>query len=165
MRFSTYSIKIDPRLGDAIAGSLIFLFGLWIKFWAIPRYVNHEATWGLSSATVPSALSLVLIVLGAYLAVRSIWQLRHAKSRQKMFVGLTPFVILLVSLVYAVFFNRVGFLLSTPWLVFAAFKLLGGEKWWHGIILGICVTGILWVVFRIGFNIGLPAGPLEWILG
>lgn len=166
MRFSTPNLRIDPRLGDAMAGSLIVLFAFWIRFWAIPRYVSHEVTGGLSSGTVPSALSLILIVLGAYLVVRSVWQLRHAGPLQrKMSVRLTSFVVLLAALVYAVSLERVGFLFGTPLLVFVVFKLLGGKKWWQGVILSVCVTGIFWGVFRIGFHIALPSGPLEWVLG
>ena len=92
-------------------------------------------------------------------------RLKQAERPERIPIKPVSFVVLLVALLYTFLLPWVGFLLGTPLLVFVLFKLLGGEKWWQGVILSACVTAILWWFFRIYLHVALPMGFLEEFWG
>lgn len=186
MKAQVFKRGLDSKLADAFAGGFVILFGLWLNFWAIPRYIVYERQFPvLSPESVPAGVSLILVLLGAVMLVKGLLQYRTWKQveqqaqakkdtkaleaiRQKSRrVSIKPvaFVVLLLTILYACFLTEVGFLLGTCVLIFVLFKLLGGKKWWQGAILSVGTVAALWVFFRLYLHIALPEGFFGGLFG
>lgn len=177
---------LNSKLADVFGAGFIIIFGLWLNFWAIPHYIISKFKFaGPPPEAIPSIFSLLMVLLGigllvtsllSYLAFRGRQQLAQTKKDTKALetmvqksrrVSMRPiaFVTLLLALLYTIFLREAGFLLGTSVLIIVLFKLFGGKKWWQGAILGVCVSGILWGVFRIYLHVALPTGFWERFFG
>lgn len=72
-----------------------------------------------------------------------------------------PVYTLIGLLVYALIFNRLGFLLSTFLLVIFLSKLLEHKKWWGILLTAGIVSLAFYTIFDVLLRSGLPKGILE----
>ncbi len=65
--------------------------------------------------------------------------------------------------IYGIALTLLGFLITTPFAMFAFVNTLKGDdevKWWQNVIISIAVTAFLYGMFVMGFQIKLPSGIL-----
>ena len=107
-----------------------------------------------------ASVGLILCGLGTFLTAKE-------PDRKESFLpkgGLKRVLILLaVLLVYVVMLNYLGFLISSPVLLYVVATLLAGEKKLKPIpkiIFSVVTTGVIYVVFVNVLSIMLPMGML-----
>ncbi|WP_127144841.1 tripartite tricarboxylate transporter TctB family protein [Pelagibacterium montanilacus] len=78
-----------------------------------------------------------------------------------------PAVSWIVSAVVAkivLLYSGAGFIIGAGALFGFAARGLGRKPLWLTVLVGVCVTTLLYVLFRHGLGLSLPAGPLERII-
>jgi hypothetical protein len=68
-----------------------------------------------------------------------------------------------VIIAYLWFMPDIGFPLSTFILLVVFFYLLGETRWLFNIGLALASTVIIYVIFKVGLNVRLPLGVLEFL--
>jgi putative tricarboxylic transport membrane protein len=69
----------------------------------------------------------------------------------------------LVSLVYVLTLNPVGYLIGTPLYILAGLWILEQRNWWLNIVVGLVFTIFFYIVFAKGLGVWLPVGPFTQI--
>lgn len=155
---------------DVISSVVLLLFGVWWK-WGAGLIAARDFDNGLSADYMPKLLGYCLLVLSAILLVQSLIKAyrQSEATDDKQQIKKNPWIAvgLLASLfAYCFIFKIVGFVISTFLFLFGSMSYLcrpTGENQKvsvryfvkYCLIAGI-LTGILYLVFGIGFKINLP---------
>jgi hypothetical protein len=70
-----------------------------------------------------------------------------------------------VIIAYLWFMPDVGFPLATFVLLVVFFYLLGETRWFFNLGLALASTVVIYVIFKVGLNVRLPLGVLEFLTG
>jgi hypothetical protein len=70
-----------------------------------------------------------------------------------------------VIIVYLWFMPDIGFPLTTFVLLVVFFRLLGETRWLFILGLALASTVVIYVIFKMGLNVRLPLGVLEFLTG
>ena len=139
---------------DMVTGTALMLLAI---FWFYEASKMARVELGIGSGGYPTVISVALFIAGLLLAARSIIKGlpkpegkidRKAALRVVIFVGVT------VAYVQAMRF--LGFLLLTPLYLFFACCFFQYRKKVVAAIASVCVTAVLYGVFRMIFYVGLP---------
>jgi len=148
------------RKYDRISTLFWFFFGLYI---VREGYAIHVGT---LKEPGPGFLlfwsGAVLCGLSAFTFIKALFS--EEKESKKMWVGLQwykPLLILMISIVYALFFARLGFVLSTFLLMFLIFKFSGSLKWPKAFMASFLSTFGSWFIFDVWLRCQFPKGFLE----
>jgi len=143
--------------GDRFAAILIFFISALYTRFAVtfrPPLFRSEA---LGPATFPLMIGGMMLVLSTVLFVQS---LRAAPRPSSEWTGAGAALALwAMLLVYNLFFDRAGYLLSTAVFLLGGLWLLWVRPWWKTLILALVFTGATWYIFNV-LDVRLPAG--EW---
>lgn len=105
----------------------------------------------------PLSLGVFMILCSAILFFES---LRHKKKSEKFSARVPWFLIIgtiSIGSIYAVLFNRIGFIPSTIIFIGAMLFLVNGTKGWlQNIILTVCLTLSVWYCFEKVLYISMP---------
>ncbi|MGI6775594.1 MULTISPECIES: tripartite tricarboxylate transporter TctB family protein [Acetomicrobium] len=105
----------------------------------------------------PLSLGVLMILCSAILLVES---LRRRKKSEKFSARVPWFLIIgtmSIGSVYAVLFNRIGFIPSTIIFIGAMLFLVNGTRGWLlNIILTVCLTLSVWYCFEKVLYISMP---------
>lgn len=112
-------------------------------------------------AYFPVMISVILIVLSIAYFFQE-WKQRKVefKELKELLSGRTPFLLvasLIMMLIYALLFERIGFLLTT--IIFLAgllFIVNGKKKWMTNILVSIIFSFAMWYSFGILLQVSLP---------
>jgi len=116
---------------------------------------------GFNPAMYPRILTLLMFVLSAILLAQSIRKgaLKNIQvniDRRKLIKSAALFVLVLA---YILGMNVFGYIASTLLCVAIFIRLFGGTTK-QAVLYSAGITAVLFVIFRIGFNIFLPAGSI-----
>ncbi len=145
----------------------LFFGALSIGLYALTLGFPH-LTVALSPAVFPRFVSVCLFILSAILTVSGFRKrgavTREGKDKRKVCLDL-PFVrrfvmLAVVSFVYLLLLEPIGYVLATPLCVAAAMLIFGEQRWPRVLIVSIAGTVVLYTVFRILFRVPLPRSPL-----
>lgn len=154
----------DKTAELAVAG---FTFALG----AIVMYDNWRigARWvedGPQSGYFPFYVGLIICIASAVNFVRA---LLMSKEKNGAFVEVGQLKLVLSVLVpSAVYVALVGFFgIYVPSIVYIGFfmRWLGKYAWWKAATVSICTSVFFYSVFEIWFQVPLPKGPIEALLG
>lgn len=107
---------------------------------------------GLMPALAGAALMVFgVVALGEKLAEKVVSQ--PAAPSQRLVAPLAAVVLLTL---YALFFEKIGFVPSTFVLIVALARLLGSGGWISALLLGAAASGASYVVFRLALGVPLP---------
>jgi putative tricarboxylic transport membrane protein len=126
--------KVGPRVIPYIVGAGMIVVGVWLAYEAL--------TGRMSLGTTESE--------DADPALPTDWRT----------VGLLA----LALLVYLLLIERAGFIIASATLFVMAAFAMGSRRLARDIAIGIVMSTVLYVVFRRGLGLSLPAGILEGIL-
>ncbi|QBP42722.1 tripartite tricarboxylate transporter TctB family protein [Paenisporosarcina antarctica] len=109
----------------------------------------------------PTLVSGLLILLSVIYIIQE-WRKRHDgfPELELLLKGRTPFLLIstiVLSLIYAFLFEKIGFLFST--IIFLGgllFIINGRKKWISNIVIAICFSGLTWYSFAILLKVSLP---------
>ena len=62
--------------------------------------------------------------------------------------------------IYTVFFNTLGFIISTVLLLLFLYRVMEPRRWWVVVIASVITTGLFYVGFKTGLDSQLPGGFL-----
>lgn len=68
------------------------------------------------------------------------------------------FLALVILFAYALLLERIGFLWSTPFFIYAYMTLLGQKKVWVKIITALITTVVMYLLFNMVLQVPLPRG-------
>ena len=80
------------------------------------------------------------------------------KGMQRLFIGIA------IIVVYALFWEPVGFLIATPLAMAGIMILLGYRKYIMMVIFSLATTVVVFGAFKIFLNVDMPLGFLESLL-
>lgn len=113
----------------------------------------------------PRMMPYVALALILFSSVMLILQGLRDKSVEKPYFpagGVRKITFAYLELVlYGIALTLFGFLITTPFAMFAFVNTLKGDeevKWWQNVIISLAVTAFLYGMFVIGFQIKLPSG-------
>ena len=124
---------------------------------------------GPQAGYFPFYLSIIMLLAAAYGVVRALLRRHGADGRQEVFVARDQ-----LRRVALVFVPTVAFCVATQWLglYVASFLLVTGFMWligkirfWKALITGLVFSVLMFVTFEIAFDVIMPKGPLEALLG
>ena len=156
-------------MGKADQGSCIF----WMILGLAVIYFSHRLGLGTLAHPGPGFLSFWCGVLLAALSVpifiqgnktqRSGDETKFSDQWTKVRWSKSVYVIL-ATLVYALAFTHLGFLLSTALLLIFLFKAIDPEKWIVAIGSAILASFISFIIFALWLDVQLPRGILERLI-
>ena len=79
------------------------------------------------------------------------------KNMQRLFVGIA------IIIVYAVCWELIGFLIITPFAMFAIMLLMGFRKYRSMVLFSLIMPVVVFGAFRIFLNVDMPLGLLEYV--
>lgn len=149
---------------DFICALIIIIFSLMIIYqcFIMPRYEE----WGLyaTPSMPPLIFSIILLIMGIILLIRSIKNEGHKISVNKdkiaYFIRLisTRRFIIALTLVIIYFFllNEFHFALISTAYLFLNMLIFSKIDWWKNLIISIGVSVSIWILFEIVFLVPLP---------
>ncbi len=120
----------------------------------------------------PLMLGIALLILGTILIVQEIKRLpktdeEKAKAKATLSFGDAEKRIaltLLNGIIYALLFNRAGYVFSTIIFLEAELTIFRGfRKWANSLIISVSFALIAYLLFDIGLGIYLPSSPLGFM--
>jgi putative tricarboxylic transport membrane protein len=142
--------------GDRIA-ALLFLGVVLVYGWGGTQLTASLQGDIIGPAFFPRILTGLGIVLAILLFVQGQPEGKDGGKADSDITALVPAAMLLA---YALVFEPLGFLLSTPLFLVAAFRYLGHPGWAGAAGTSAVVTAVVFVLFRYLLDIHLPLGPL-----
>lgn len=163
------------RYKEIILGLLMLALAFFYLYHS--TLIRTRSTVSVSAKLVPEILGCMVVVLGICQIVAGVRYLARARREAAengaapVFVGseewrdaLPVALTFAVILLYAVFYERLGFVVSSTLCMFAQMWILTPKsKFRPGLFLAISlvVAVVVYVAFRQGLNLSLPAGVLE----
>ncbi len=77
------------------------------------------------------------------------------KDMQRALLGLA------IIVVYALLWNVTGFIITTPFAIFAMTRLLGKKEYLKMAIVSVVATAVIFIVFKFILGIEMPLGFIE----
>ena len=103
----------------------------------------------------------LLIIFGSLMNL--VFSFVKHRGTGEIFIDAARFKVVLGFLVPLVAFAAVATFLGL--YIAATMSLHGGYKWWIGVLAGVGVALVFFVIFEIGFKVPLLKGPVEAFFG
>lgn len=146
--------------GLAIAGGL-FIFAALIA-WDGASYPARRSYAQFGPEIFPYLVAAGLAVFGVATVVMA---LRNGfPERERMNIPAVLWVTAAVAAETVLLYAGVGFILASGALFGLAARGMGRKPVWLTVLVGIGVSAVLYVLFKHGLSLSLPAGPAERLL-
>lgn len=89
---------------------------------------------------------------------------RSFPAREPMNLKAVSWVISAVVAKIILIYSGAGFILGAGALFGLAARGLGRKPLWLTFVVGVCVTTLLYILFRHGLGLSLPSGPVEQVI-
>ena len=173
MSDSTEKSAISFRAADIVTAAFIFVIG-GIVTWDSYRIGASWKASGPESGYFPFYIGLMLCV-ASLVNIANALRVAKSAAEGESFVSVTSlkavFSVLIPTIVYVCLISGVGpvpglgiYVASVIFI--AAFMMwLGKYKWGKSLAVGVSVPVVFFLMFEIWFQVPLPKGPLEAMLG
>lgn len=153
------------RRYDLISSLFFLVFGLLIIIFSLYLPVGTFGNPG--EGLVPLIAGACMSILSIALFFRSYLQ---GSLETKAFIERKQgfqlvFITMLALLIYPVIFEYLGFLISTFFLLFFLFKVIGEMKWMLSLGGTLLTTSCSYLIFNVWLKVQFPRGLLEILLG
>ena len=143
------------NLRDLLAGLLFAAFG--VAALVISRAYEIGAASRMGPGYFPRMLGLLLVVLGAVLALRGFWPSSEAQPGWR----LRPLLVVLAGVAsFTIAAPRLGLVAASLLLVFISSAASAEFRWKEALVSGAIQGGAAVVVFVYGLRIPLPIWPV-----
>lgn len=85
-------------------------------------------------------------------------------AREPMNLGAVAWIVGAVIAKIVLLYSGVGFILAAATLFGFAARGMGRKPVWFTIAVGVVITALLYVLFKHGLGLSLPAGPVERVI-
>lgn len=147
------------RIADRVVACCLMILGIGV-FWQASRitFFSDEL---LGPAFFPKFLAGALIFLGILLFLRTAW-IADSPTIEMEAQGVVKIaLVILISAIYLITIEPVGFLITTPVLMFVVMMILKKGSLGGKIAFSILFPIVSWVIFRSFLKIPLPWGILN----
>ncbi len=145
-------------------GVVLFAISLFGIVMSIICHRNFNVEWKLSPYLFPLIISLFLFVLS--ISVISEGLKSEDKKKEKIKMEIKSLLLFgVVSVVYLLVFNFLGFILSTIILLVLLMLILGERRWWYIALVSIITTVVIYLLFGKYLSVMLPKGKIYWYIG
>lgn len=146
-------------LGSDRIAALLFLGVVLVYGWGGTQLTASLQGDVIGPAFFPRLLTVLGILLGIMLFVQGVPAAKKDKAGEEG-SDITALVPAAMLLVYALVFERLGFLLATPLFLVITFRYLGHPSWAGIFGYSAAVTAAVFLLFQYLLDIRLPLGPL-----
>lgn len=158
-----FECGVEMKHSDIVSGLFWLVIGLGLSIWTLSSYK-------IGSLTQPGEgyLSLVLgILLTLFSLILLIGQIKKRPGAKRAvltaasFIGLKKIVYtFLIMIAAAIFFERLGYLLTFFFMMVLLFKASGPQSWTRILIMTVLTTAGVYVLFILLLEVQLPHGIL-----
>ncbi len=145
------------RSSDFISGLIVFLLGL---IFYLDTLKIKPAKMGLSPADFPRLITICLMICGTSLAIKGLFSKAKSQPVLKMSIMKKIVALSIVFFAYILFLDELGFLVLTPFLIFASVYIFGGRKIIWNILISMTSTVVIYYIFAHVFKVPLPSFSL-----
>lgn len=162
MNFLDLKLKFKNITGDIIAGALLVILAVLLLVWIIPNYValGFGNTF-VTPRSFPKAITIVTLVLGFVVMVRGILNMKKGTEPKQLSYAMSSLVLCVIGILYAIFFEIVGYVPLNVVCLPIIYLLFGGRKWWEAVVITVVFTAICVGFFRFYLQLSIP---LAWFM-
>jgi len=155
----------STRTVELAVAAFFFLFGA-IVAWDSNRIGSSWGAEGPQAGYFPFYIGLIICFSSATIFVRALW----AKSRAgESFVTrgqlLLVMKMLVPSIIYVILIALIGIYAASTLFIGFFMRWLGKYSWVKTVPIALGVSVAFFLLFEVWFNVPLPKGPLEALLG
>lgn len=137
----------------------IFLLGISCIYFAMALNFPMFSKGIPGSGFLPQIIGIILIILTGYDLIKSYKLNKEDKVITSNFKEMIYLILLIMAYIYL--FSVIGALLSTVLFMVIVLLLFNKGKLKQNLLIGIMVPVIIFVMFEVLLNTGLPAGIFE----
>jgi hypothetical protein len=144
----------NTRRADLVMGLLFVFLAI---FWFVEAEKMLKVDAGLGPGDYPRFVAAGLFIFGLLLTASSLsggWPEKGVSIDWK--AGLRLIIFVAVTLIYVQLMKPIGFLLSTPFYLFFGMWFFGYRKYIVALVGSIGMTAVIYIVFRLIFQVMLP---------
>lgn len=158
------------RNKDAVSGAFLIIFSAW-AFYATEAFASSSISSYGNPSTVPRIVIIAIFLLAIWILLDGIKQIREANGQEEKkdnrpWVERLPEILTLLLLAaYVIALRSVGYVISTTLYLFLQMFVLScfeKRKIWLFLLIACIVSPLFYFLFRVCFNVFLPAGILNW---
>ncbi|MBQ6292579.1 MAG: tripartite tricarboxylate transporter TctB family protein [Lachnospiraceae bacterium] len=164
-------MKLKAKTGDLILAAVSVIVGIVILVLVKVQDLPMIKRSMMGPGFFPTICGIAIIFFGALLFVETFAASKKAKTDETVKAEQETKILnprelknLLCFLLLGVFVLMVskylGMLICLCLSVIVYLIFQGKEKWWKAIIVGIAMTGILYLIFVVFLKVPIPKGPL-----
>lgn len=162
-------MKKNDKIMEAVAVGLIFVLTL-LFFYIACTTKTKAAAGGIQPMDFPKIILGIQLILLAAVTVRMIASIKKdigekAKEDKEPLVDRRVALSVAAILIYIICWNILGFCLSSfLFFSYEAHLLDKEDKLWKILVLGLAVTGMIYLIFSIGFKVSFPEPLVELLV-
>lgn len=164
-------MKLKAKTGDLILAAVSVVVGIVILILVKVQDLAMIKRSMMGPGFFPTICGIAIIACGLLLFAEIAVQIKKAKTDEALKAEQETKILnprelknLLLFLILGVFVLMVskylGMLICLFLSVVAYLIIQGKEKWWKALIIGVCMTGILYLIFVVFLKVPIPKGPL-----
>ncbi len=154
---------------DVFLGALLIALSL-VVYALMYDFPSGSIAEGMGPAFMPGILIVTLVLLSMILIIDALVR-RKKRNRPSGTISSilgpnlkSPGILILIVSIYLFSLNSLGFLIATP--AFVLFTMITtGASLKSGILMGIGLTGLVYVVFALALKVPLPVGYVLELIG
>ena len=156
---------VSSRTVDLAVAGILFALGALVAFDS-NRIGAKWAEDGPQSGYFPFYIGLIICIASV---VNVVLALRNKAYYGRSFVSVEQlkavFSVAIPTLVYVLLIQFLGIYVASTAFIAGFMVWLGKYSWLKAVAVGVGVSAVFFVMFEVWFNVQLPKGPLEAVLG
>lgn len=154
------------KSAELAVAALFFLFGAIVVFDSIRLGFGWQEIHGPRPGYFPFYIGVIMCVASLVNIARAL-MVRGEDNKTFVEVGQLKLVlaVLVPTAVYALLVTWIGVYVSSLLFIGFFMRWLGKYPWWKVVSVGVGTAVVLFLVFEKWFQVPLPKGPLENLLG
>jgi putative tricarboxylic transport membrane protein len=154
------------KSAEAVVAALFFMLGALVIYDSVRLGIGWQEVHGPRPGYFPFYVGLIICVSAVINLVRA---LLIPDSRNGTFVQFGQLKLVLAVLVptaiYVALVTWIGIYVSSVLFIAFFMRWLGKYRWWKVAAVSVAVAVVFFLIFELWFQVPLPKGPLEALLG
>jgi len=156
---------VSSKTVDLAVAAIFFAFGALVAFDS-SRIGARWAEDGPQSGYFPFYIGLIICIASL---VNFVLALRSKFYYGRSFVSVEQlkavFSVAIPTLIYVLMIQYLGIYVASTVFIAGFMVWLGKYSWFKAVLVSVGVSAVFFVMFEVWFNVQLPKGPLEAVLG
>jgi putative tricarboxylic transport membrane protein len=154
------------KSAELVVAALFFIFGAIVIYDSVRLGFGWQDVHGPRPGYFPFYIGLLICVSAVVNLVRAL-RIAPEKARTFVQVGQLKLVlaVLIPTAIYAALVTWIGIYASSVLFIGFFMRWLGKYPWWKVVVVSVLTVVVFYVIFEIWFQVPLPKGPVESMLG